>query len=75
MPRLVLESTVIISVVLILLIFVFVNRDLNTIIPLLSLFTVSAIRMLPSFNSISTSLAYIKSLTPSLNVIVSEMQK
>ena len=75
LPRLVLESTVIISVVLILLIFVFVNRDLNTIIPLLSLFTVSAIRMLPSFNSISTSLAYIKSLTPSLNVIVSEIQK
>jgi len=75
LPRLVLESTVIISVVLILLIFVFIDRDLNTIIPLLSLFTVSAIRMLPSFNSITTSLTYIKSLTPSLDVIVSEMQK
>ena len=75
LPRLVLETTVIISVVLILLIFVFIDRDLNTIIPLLSLFTVSAVRMLPSFNSISTSLAYIKSLTPSLNVIVSEIQK
>ena len=74
LPRLVLETTVIISVVFILLIFIFIERDLNTIIPLLSLFTVSAIRMLPSFNSITTALAYIKSLTPSLNLIVDEIR-
>ena len=36
-----------------------------SLIPILSLFTVSAVRLIPSFNSISTALANIKSLRPS----------
>jgi len=75
LPRLILETVVIISVVLIFFIFIFLDRDLNTSIPLLSLFAVASVRMLPSFTGISTSLTYIKTLTPSLNIIVSEMQK
>ena len=74
-PRLILETVVIISVVLIFFIFIFLGQELNTSIPLLSLFAVASARMLPCFTGISTSLTYIKTLTPSLNIIVSEIQK
>ena len=74
LPRLVLEAIVILSVVSIVIIFVFIDRDLNTIIPLLTLLTVAAARMLPSFNTISTALGSIKSLSPSFYLIISEIK-
>tara|TARA_B100001142_G_C14340721_1_gene657773 strand:- start:2196 stop:3965 length:1770 start_codon:yes stop_codon:yes gene_type:complete len=74
LPRLVLEAIVILTVVSIVIIFLFMDRDLNTIIPLLTLLTVSAARMLPSFNTISTALASIKSLSPSYNLMIDEIR-
>ena len=74
LPRLVLEAIVILSVVSIVIIFVFIDRDLNTIIPLLTLLTVAAARMLPSFNTISTALGSIKSLSPSFYLVISEIK-
>ena len=74
LPRLVLEAIVILSVVSIVIIFIFIDRDLNSIIPLLTLLTVAAARMLPSFNTISTALGSIKSLSPSFYLIISEIK-
>lgn len=74
LPRLVLETIVILAVVSIVIIFLFMDRDLNTIIPLLSLITVSAVRMLPSFNTISNALSSIKSLSPSYNLMIDEIR-
>ena len=44
-----------------------------SLIPILSLFTVSAVRLIPSFNSISTALANIKSLRPSYKLVYSNL--
>lgn len=74
LPRLVLEAIVILIVVSIVIIFLFIDRDLNTIIPLLSLLIVSAARMLPSFNTISTALASIKGLSPSYKLMIDEIR-
>lgn len=73
-PKLLLETVVVISIVLIVFSFIFFNRDLNSVIPTLAIYAAASIRMLPSFTSITTSLTYIKTLKPSLNIIFNEIQ-
>ena len=55
-PRLILEQTAITLILLICVYLYLIETSENEIIPLLSLFTISAIRMIPSLNKISLSI-------------------
>ena len=74
-PRYFLETISILTLVIISLFFVYTGKSFESFIPILSLLAVSSVRLIPSFNTISTSLASIKSLTPSLNHIYDELIK
>ena len=73
-PRLFLEIITIFSVVLITTVFLYFDRDVSTLIPIITLLAACAIRLIPAFNSISTSLSLFKSLRPSLDLISNEMK-
>jgi ATP-binding cassette, subfamily B, bacterial PglK len=75
LPKLFLEMIVMSTIVLIVTIFIYLDRDVVNMIPLLSLLVVAAIRLMPSFNSISRSLARIRNLSPSSNLIAEEIIK
>ena len=48
------------------------GQEINQIIPFLSLIVIAALRLVPSFNSISNALSAQKSTLPSLNHIFKE---
>ena len=73
-PRYFLETIIILTLISVLLLYNYFEKDFNSLLPLLTLLTVAAVRLLPSFNSISQSLSSIKSLSPSLNLVMSEIQ-
>ena len=78
LPRLFLEVISVMAVVVISALFISMDRPMITLIPLLSLLVISAIRLIPIFNSIATSLALIRSLIPSFNFVskeISELEK
>ena len=75
LPRLFLEIIVISTIASITILFVFLERELIAMIPLLSLLVVAAVRLMPSFTTISGGLSRIKSLTPSINLVVDEILK
>ena len=73
LPRPFLEVLVILSLILISILITGSDQSIISLIPILSLFTVSAVRLIPSFNSISTALANIKSLRPSYKLVYSNL--
>ncbi len=74
-PRLMLEQ-VTISVILIITVYLFITtEDKNTILPLLTLFTLSSLRMIPGLNSISLSIAAYKFRKASFDIIYDEFKK
>ena len=73
-PRYFLEAVIIISLIFIIMLYNYLNKDFNSLLPMLTLLSVAAVRLLPSFNSISTSLSAIRSLSPSLDLMVKEIQ-
>ena len=75
LPRLFLEVIVISTLVIIATIFIYLDRTISNMIPLLSLLVVAAVRLMPSFNTISTSLATIRNLSPSYNLVAREIVK
>ncbi len=72
-PRFFLEAVIIFSLISVLMTFNYLNKDFNSLLPLLTLLSVAAVRLLPSFNSITQSLSSIKGLSPSLNLVVKEI--
>ena len=74
-PRYFLEAVIIITLIFVIMLYNYLNKDFNSLLPMLTLLSVAAVRLLPSFSSISTSLGAIKSLSPSLDVVVREIQK
>lgn len=75
LPRLFLEVIVISSIIIITTILIFLDRAIINMIPLLSLLVIASIRLMPSFNTISTSLARIRDFSPSYNLVVREILK
>ena len=75
LPRLFLEVIVISTLVVVTISFVYFERNISNIIPLLSLLVIAAVRLMPSFTTISTSLAKIKDLSPSYNLVANEITK
>lgn len=73
-PRLFLEIITIFAVVLISTVFLYMNREVSSLIPIITLLAASAVRLIPAFNSISTSLSLFKSLRPSLKMISKEIK-
>ena len=74
-PRLFLEVMALISVASVSIILIYLGRSPETILPIISILSVSVIRFIPSFTAISTSLTNLRFRTPSLNLITNELKK
>ncbi len=74
LPRPFLEILVILSLILITIFFTDSNQSILSLIPMLSLLTVAAVRLIPSFNSISTALASIKTYRPSYKLVYANLK-
>ena len=74
LPRPFLEILVILSLILTTIFFTNSNQSILSLIPMLSLLTVAAVRLIPSFNSISTALASIKSYRPSYKLVYANLK-
>ncbi len=73
LPRLFLEVVTISSIVIVSFLFIYSDRLIEDFIPLIALIAVSGARLIPSFNSISQSIAGIKFNSPSYHLIVNEL--
>ncbi len=74
LPRLVLETLTIIGICVLSILFVFSGQPIENYLPLVALITVSAVRMMPSFNAISQAIATVKYQTPAFELIVRELK-
>ena len=74
-PRLVFEVVAIMFLLILFLYLVLQSYDFNSSIPIFSLLIVSFVRLIPAFNSIATSLNYIKICNPSLSKISKGIQE
>lgn len=75
LPRLFLELAAVILIVLIIFIQLQYEIDVINILPFLSLVVVAALRLIPVFNSLTTSLSNLKSIQPSFDLVFSEFDK
>ena len=75
LPRLFLEVIVISTLIIVVTIFIYFDRNINSLIPLLSLLVIAAVRLMPAFNTISTSLARLRDLSPSYNLVAEEIAR
>ncbi len=75
LPRLFLELTAVVLIVLIIFIQLQYENDVINVLPFLSLVVVAALRLIPVFNSLTTSLSNLKAIQPSFDLIFSELDK
>lgn len=73
LPKIFLEIIAVLTIVIITVLFFYFERDQNEFIPLITLITVSSLRLMPSFNTISSSLNRIRFLFPAYDLIASEL--
>ena len=74
LPRLFLEIITIFSIVIVSLLFIYSNRPMENFIPFVALLAVAGVRLIPSFNLISQSIAVIKFNSPSYDLIINELK-
>jgi ATP-binding cassette, subfamily B, bacterial PglK len=74
-PRLFLEVIALSAVVIVCALLVFIGRSPESIIPIVSLFAISAVRLIPGLNTITASLATIRLRKPSFDLIIQEAEK
>ena len=74
-PRLFLEVMALFSVALISAILILFGKTPEAILPLISLFAVSAVRFIPALNVITASLTTIRFLQPSFDLVTKEIKK
>jgi len=74
-PKLMLETLAIIIITLSALIFFNANYDLLALLTVLSLIVVSLVRFIPAFNSIISSIFFIKIYQPSVDILLNEFDK
>ena len=73
LPRIIYEILTVATVFAIIAIFIYIGGDQSKLIPLLALFAVSLIRMLPAFSSMSSALYYIKYIKISFEHITNQI--
>ena len=75
MPRLFLEVISVIAVVVISTLFVFMNASTASMIPLITLLAVSAVRLIPAFGAIAVSLTTIRAKIPAFDFVSKEISE
>ena len=75
LPKLFLEIIAILTIVVVSVLFFFLDRDQSTFIPFITLISVTAIRLMPSFNTVTSSITRLKYLTPSFNLISEQINQ
>jgi len=75
LPRNLLELFIVFTILSVFSVFVFLDKTLGELIPYISLFVVSSLRLMPGFNAISNSLLTIKKLTPNFDFVLNEFQR
>ena len=75
LPRLWLEWLVVISFILLMLLMIFLGRELQQVVPLLGLFAAAAFRIMPSLTRILNSVQNITFYGPAVNSIYKEFNK
>ena len=74
LPRLYLEILSVLAIVLIIIFYIYSGKELINVLPFLSLIVISAIRLIPSLNSVQTTLSTLRTIMPSYNHIKSEIK-
>ena len=74
-PRLFLEVIALTAVVIVCALLVFIGRTPDEILPIVSLFAISTVRLIPGMNTITASLSVIRLRKPSFDLIVNEIEK
>ena len=72
-PKLILEVFSIIFITISTIILLNLNSNTTTLFSLLSLIVISVVRFIPAFNSIITSITYIRLYAPSVNILLKEL--
>jgi len=75
LPKLFLEVIAILTIVVVSVFFIFFDRNQSNYIPLITLITVASIRLMPSVNTVTSSIARLKYLSPSFTLISEEIKK
>tara|TARA_Y100000294_G_scaffold169045_1_gene179767 strand:- start:2065 stop:3798 length:1734 start_codon:yes stop_codon:yes gene_type:complete len=75
LPRLFLELMAILVIVIVSISFILSDRSFENFLPLLALITACAVRMIPSFNTISSSIATMRHFMPSIDLVADELIK
>lgn len=73
LPRLFLESVAVIAILLIVVVVLVQGRDMQSVLPTLSLFAIAAFRLMPSANRILASLTTIRYYGHSVDVIYNDL--
>lgn len=73
LPRLFLEVLAVSSIVVVAVTFVMLGRSIVSMLPVLALLAVGAVRLVPAFNTISASMVLIRGQQPSVELIRSEL--
>ena len=73
LPRLFLEVCAMVGLLAVAALLLLEHRQVNTIVPTLSLLAVAVVRMIPSFNRITSSLTAIRYGTPSLAAVYGDI--
>ena len=74
-PRLFLEVTALLSVVVVSALLYIIESNAQSIIPLISLLAVTAVRLIPALNVITSSLTTLRFKRPSFELIIDEIKK
>ena len=75
MPRIIFEILAVVVVFSIVSIYFYFDGDVNSLIPVLALFAVSLIRLIPAFTSMSSSLYYMRYVKISFDNVTSQIAK
>ena len=73
LPRVILEVSAVLGIVILMISYIYINKDLTTLLPFLSLIVVSVIRIVPGLNLIQNAIATLKTIMPSYNHVLKEL--
>jgi len=68
-PRLLVETVIVCGILLVIILFLFQGKNIQSIMPIMAIFTVAAFRMIASMNRVSGIFTTLRFHTPSIDVI------